>query len=92
MDIQYKAFYSLSENCLTSSTLFTEYGYGRMRDSNNNLFVVQLYSFTEPKKENPHNYKSQLTYDDIQSSSYNPQDDSNANVFVLKYTNKNKVN
>ena len=92
MDIQYKAFYSLSENCLTSSTLFTEYGYGRMRDSNNNLFVVQLYSFAELKKENAYSYKSQISNDDIQSSSYNPQDESNANVFVLKYKNKNKVN
>ena len=76
LKIDYKSYYNLKESCITSSTLFTEYGYGRIQDKNQNLYVVQIYSFLEPSDV-------QLA-DAIESDPDSSVKDKKQNIFVLK--------
>lgn len=78
LDQIYKAHYNLLENCLTSTTLFTEYGYGRVHDKSLNLYVVQMYSFQKKDGEG---------HDTDSYTSENPNDDS-SKLYVLKYKNQ----
>lgn len=71
LDIIYKPYYDLNDNCLTSSTLFTEYGYGRLHDRSMNLYVVQIYSFTDPEL--------------VQAGSSLETHEDKSGVFVLKF-------
>lgn len=76
LNMDYKKFYNLKENCITSSTLFTEYGYGRIQDKNQNLYVVQVYSFLEPNESQEVNL--------IENEKETVIKENNPNIFVLR--------
>jgi hypothetical protein len=88
LNTQYKNYYNLAENCLSSSALFTEYGYGRIQDSNENLFVVQLYSFLGEEDGADEKFTNGVTTSEsVKPTNPGPNkvtQPQNSNLFVLK--------